>query len=27
VKTDYDRSAAFSRYKTYSWEKVQTQNP
>ena len=26
VKTDYDRSADFSRYKTYSWEKVQTQN-
>jgi hypothetical protein len=27
VKTDYDRSANFSQYKTYSWEKVQTQNP
>lgn len=27
VKTDYDRSADFSQYKTYSWEKVQTQNP
>jgi hypothetical protein len=27
VKTDYDRSADFSNYKTYSWEKVQTQNP
>jgi hypothetical protein len=27
VKTDYDRSANFSRYKTYSWEKVQTQDP
>jgi hypothetical protein len=27
VKTDYDRSADFSRYKTYSWEKVQTQDP
>jgi Domain of unknown function (DUF4136) len=27
VKTDYDRSADFSRYKTYSWEQVQTQNP
>ena len=26
VKTDYDRSANFSQYKTYSWEKVQTQN-
>src|SRR5947209_13130479 len=27
VKTDYDRSADFSRYKTYSWQKVQTQDP
>jgi hypothetical protein len=27
VKTDYDRAAEFSRYKTYSWEKVHTQNP
>src|SRR5260370_1209209 len=27
VKTDYDRSANFSEYKTYSWEKVQTQDP
>src|ERR1700680_2642065 len=27
VKTDYDRSADFSHYKTYSWEKVQTQDP
>ena len=27
VKTDYDRSASFSEYKTYSWEKVQTQDP
>jgi len=27
VKTDYDRNASFSRYKTYSWEKVQTQDP
>jgi len=27
VKTDYDRSANFSQYKTYSWEKVQTQDP
>ena len=24
VKTDYDRSANFSQYKTYSWEKVKT---
>jgi hypothetical protein len=24
VKTDYDREANFSQYKTYSWEKVQT---
>src|SRR5262249_26422663 len=27
VKTDYDRSTDFSKYKTYSWEKVQTQDP
>src|SRR5260370_29105606 len=27
VKTDYDRSADFSHYKTYSWEKVQTPDP
>jgi hypothetical protein len=27
VKTDYDRSANFGQYKTYSWEKVQTQDP
>jgi hypothetical protein len=27
VKTDFDRSADFNQYKTYSWEKVQTQNP
>jgi hypothetical protein len=27
VKTDYDHSADFSQYKTYSWEKVQTQDP
>ena len=27
VKTDYDRSADFNRYKTYSWEKVQTTDP
>jgi Domain of unknown function (DUF4136) len=26
VKTDYDRSANFSQYKTYSWQKVQTQD-
>jgi len=26
VKTDYDRSADFSRYKTYSWKNVHTQN-
>jgi hypothetical protein len=26
VKTDYDRGANFSQYKTYSWEKVQTQD-
>jgi hypothetical protein len=27
VKTDYDRSADFSQYKTYSWEKVEAQDP
>jgi hypothetical protein len=27
VKTDYDRTSDFSQYKTYSWEKVQTQRP
>ena len=27
VKTDYDHSAKFGQYKTYSWEKVQTQDP
>lgn len=27
VKTDYDRSANFGQYKTYTWEKVQTQDP
>lgn len=27
VKTDYDRSADFSLYKTYSWEHVKTQDP
>ena len=26
VKTDYDRTAEFSRYKTYSWGKVHTQD-
>lgn len=27
VKTDYDRSADFSKYKTYSWENVRTPDP
>jgi hypothetical protein len=27
VKTDYDRGANFSQYKTFSFEKVQTENP
>jgi hypothetical protein len=27
VKTNFDRRADFSQYKTYSWEKVHTQNP
>jgi hypothetical protein len=27
VKTDYDRTVNFDQYKTYSWEKVQTQDP
>ena len=27
IKTDYDRNANFSRYKTYSWGNVHTQNP
>ena len=27
VKTDYDRTADFSRYKTYSWGNVHTTNP
>jgi len=27
VKTDYDRTVEFGRYKTYSWGKVHTQNP
>jgi uncharacterized protein DUF4136 len=26
VKTDYDRSAKFAQYKTYSWEHVKTQD-
>jgi hypothetical protein len=27
IRTDYDRSANFSQYKTFSWEKVETQDP
>jgi len=27
VKTDYDRSAHFAQYKTYSWEHVKTKDP
>jgi hypothetical protein len=27
VKSDYDHSADFSQYKTFSWEKVQTKDP
>ena len=27
VKTDYDHRATFSQYKTYSWAKVDTQDP
>src|SRR5713101_988597 len=27
VKTDYARGTDFSQYKTYSWQKVQTQDP
>jgi hypothetical protein len=27
VKTDYDRAANFTRYKTFSWEKVETSDP
>ena len=27
VKTDYDRSAHFGQYKTYSWEQVKTKDP
>ena len=27
VKTDYDRSANFGRYKTYSWQQVSTRDP
>src|ERR1700694_6146178 len=27
IKTDYDHSANFGQYKTYSWEKIQTKDP
>jgi hypothetical protein len=27
VKTDYDRSADFSKYRTYCWERVETKDP
>jgi hypothetical protein len=27
VKTDYDRTANFAQYKTYSWEQVKTKDP
>jgi hypothetical protein len=27
VKSDYDRDANFSKYKTYSWEQVKTKDP
>src|ERR1700734_2253328 len=27
VKTDYDHNANFGQYRTFSWEKVQTQDP
>jgi hypothetical protein len=27
IKTDYDRSADFARYKTFCWQKVETTNP
>jgi hypothetical protein len=27
VKTDYDRAADFGRYKSYSFERIQTQDP
>lgn len=27
VKSDYDHSADFGQYKTFSWEKVQTKDP
>ena len=27
VKTDYDRSANFAQYKTYSWQKISTRDP
>lgn len=27
VKTDYDRSANFQQYKTYSWQRIKTRDP
>jgi hypothetical protein len=27
IKTDYDRAADFSRYKTFCWQKVETKDP
>ena len=27
VKTDYDHNAEFGKYKTFSWEKIQTRDP
>src|SRR4029077_13729818 len=27
VETDYDHSANFGQYKTYSWERIQTKDP
>ena len=27
IKTDYDHNVAFSQYKTYTWQKVQTNDP
>ena len=27
IKTDYDRTANFGQYKTYSWQNVKTRNP
>src|SRR5215510_14252632 len=27
VKTDFDRATDFGRYKTFCWQKVETQNP